>query len=158
MMEAGPGQSSSLPERIIWWIRHDGGDQALLMISVDGGLRPHVMMLARDEVAVMTPSRLRVAVGEASRSAENLRTRSVATLAVYDEGLAGVIKTHVISGPAPLVPGVAVFELGVDDVRLDTPSPGEGAARLVTGLRFEGRTSREDVQAQLARIPPPSKS
>lgn len=144
-----PGPRPSLPERVIDWIRQDGGDHALLMISVDGRIQPHVMMLARDQVAVVSPSRLRIAVGEGSRSVENLWNRSVATLAIYDPDLACVIKTRVASGPIAVVAGAVAFDLVIDDVRLDTPSPGEGAARLVTGLRFEGRTPREDVRVRL---------
>ena len=141
----------TLPERIVAWIRDNGGDHALLLITVDGQLRPHVMMLARDEVVVVSASRLRLALGEASRSAENLRERTVGTLAIYDADLACVIKTRVRSGPALIMPGVTAFELDIDEIRFDAPSASEGGARLVTGLRFEGRKGREGLQSLLAR-------
>ena len=93
---------SLVPDRITDWIRTEGGDHALLLITVDAYLRPHVMMLARDEVFVISSTRLRVAIGENSQSAENLRLRSSATIAIYDAGLACVIKAHAAAGPREL--------------------------------------------------------
>jgi hypothetical protein len=140
-----------LPPGVVDWIARDGGDHAVLLITVDGYLRPHVMMLARDEIAVMTGSRLRVAVGEASQTAVNLRLRASATLAIYDASLACIVKTRVESGPRPLLQGAEVAELVVEDVRLDTPTAAEASARLVSGLRFEGREAKPEVRDLLRK-------
>lgn len=147
-----PTPQTSLPDRIAAWIRSEGGDHALLLITVDGTLRPHVMMLARDEVFVASSTHLRVAVVETSQSAENLRLRASATLAIYDADLACVIKTRALMGPRLLQSGTAVCDLTVEDVRLDTPTKAEATARLVSGLRFEGRAAREDIRDKLANL------
>jgi len=144
-------EDPALPERIKAWLRSDGGDQALLLITVDGQQRPHVAMLARDEARVMAANVVRVAVGERTRSAENLRARGAATLAIYDAGLACIIKTRAAGPPLPLMTGRSFCDLAVEEVRFDAPSPEEGAARLVSGLRFEGRPRRDDIQEALAR-------
>ncbi len=141
-----------VPDRIANWIRSEGGDHALLLITVDAYLRPHVMMLARDEVVVVSGTRLRVAIGEKSQSAENLRLRSSATVAIYDAGLACVIKTHATAGPRELGPGTLACDLAVEDVRFDSPAAAEGSARLVTGLRFEGRAERPDIRERLRTL------
>jgi len=143
--------TNTLPDRIARWIVEDGSRNAILLISVDGLLRPHVMMLARDEVVVVSEARVRVAIGERSQSAENLRLRSSATLAIYDADLACVIKTRVEQGPRPLISGTVAFDLAVEDVRLDTPTAAEASARLVTGLRFEGRKERSDIREALTK-------
>jgi hypothetical protein len=140
---------TELPQGVIDWITRAGGDHAVLLITVDGYLRPHVMMLARDEIAVMTGSRLRVAVGETSQTAVNLRLRASATLAIYDASLACIAKTRVQSGPRSLLPGTDVAELVVEDVRLDTPTAAEASARLVTGLRFEGLAAKPELRELL---------
>lgn len=144
-----PALPTSLPDRIIAWIRSDGGCHALLLITVDGFLRPHVMMLARDEVVVTSDTALRVAVGERSQSAENLRLRSSATLALYDADLACVIKTRTTHGPRGIAQGTVAYDLAIEDVRFDAPTAAEASARLVTGLRFEGRPERTDIQERL---------
>lgn len=141
-----------LPAQIDAWIREKGGDNAVLLITVDGYIRPHIMMLARDEVAVLSGHLLRVAVGERSQSAENLRLRQSATLAIYDADLACVIKTRVTSGPRPLVPGALAVDLTIEDIRLDTPTAAEATARLVSGLRFEGRAPRPDIRKSLTDL------
>jgi hypothetical protein len=141
--------TTALPDRVARWIRDDGYDHALLLITVDGTLRPHVMMLARDEVAVLSPTQLRVALGDKSQSAENLRQRSSATLAIYDADLACAIKTHAAKAPAALLPGIVACDLAIEEVRLDTPTKAEATARLVTGLRFEGRAPRNDIRQKL---------
>lgn len=144
-----PAPLTSLPDRIVAWIRSEGGSNALLLITVDGFLRPHIMMLARDEVTVTSLTALRVAVGERSQSAENLRLRSSATLAIYDTDLACVIKTHTTQGPRGIAEGTVAYDLAVEDVRFDVPTAAEASARLVTGLRFEGRAERTDVRERL---------
>jgi hypothetical protein len=138
-----------LPDRITRWIREDGGDHALLLITVDGYIRPHIMMLARDEVAVISGTHLKVALGERTQSAENLRLRASATIAIYDADLACVIKTRVTSALRPLMPGKVACDLAIEDIRLDTPAADEATARLATGLRFEGRAARDDIQSRL---------
>lgn len=140
-----------VPDRIANWIGSEGNDHALLLITVDGYLRPHVMMLARDEVFVVSSTRLRVAIGEQSRSAENLRLRSSSTLAIYDADLACTIKTRTFGQPRPLLTGIVAFDLAVEEVRFDAPTAAEGPARLVTGLRFEGRAERNDIRERLNR-------
>lgn len=142
----------ALPDRIVAWIRSEGGPHALLLLTVDGFLRPHIMMLARDEVAVTSPTTLRVAVGERSQSAENLRLRSSATLAIYDVDLACVIKARATHGPRGIGDGAVACDLAVEDVRFDTPTAAEASARLVTGLRFEGRAERTDVRERLEKL------
>jgi hypothetical protein len=148
-----PTPGTAVPERIEAWIRDEGGDLALLLITLDEAQHPHVMMLARDEVRVVSLTRLRVAVGEGSRTAENLRLRKTATLAIYDAGLACVIKTRTLAEPRALLPGTVACDLAVEDVRFDVPAATEGSARLVTGLRFEGRAERLDIREALARPP-----
>ena len=138
-----------IPDGIASWIRAEGGDHALLLITADAFLRPHVMMLARDEVFVISSTRLRVAIGDKSQSAENLRLRSSATVAIYDAGLACVIKAHAAAGPRELLPGTVAYDLAVEDVRFDAPTAAEGSARLVTGLRFEDRAERNDIRERL---------
>lgn len=142
----------AIPARITSWIRADGGDLALLLITVDAEQRPHVVMLARDEIHVASPVLLRLAVGERSRSAGNLRLRRAATLAIYDQGLACIIKTRAVTEPRILLKGTVFCELAVEDVRFDAPAAEEGDARLVTGLRFEGRAERHNVREALARL------
>jgi hypothetical protein len=144
-----PTPQTSLPDRITAWIRAEGGDHALLLITVDGHMRPHVMMLARDEIFAVSGTRLRVALGATSQSAENLRLRASATLAIYDADLACVIKTRAMKGPQPLLSGMVACDLTLEDVRLDTPAKAEATARLVTGLRFEGRAARDDIRERL---------
>jgi len=117
-------------------------------------MRPHVVMLARDEVLVRSLTHLRVALAETSRSAENLRLRASATLAIYGADLACAIKTRVVKGPRPLKPGSVACDLFVEEVRLDTPAKAEATARLVTGLRFEGRAERKDTREKLAALEP----
>lgn len=147
-----PTHQTPLPDRVAAWIRSKGGDHALLLITVDGTLRPHIMMLARDEVFVASRTLLRVAVGETSQSAENLRLRASATVAIYDADLACAIKTRAMKGPRPLLPGTLACDLTVEDVRLDAPTKAEATARLVTGLRFEGRAERADIREKLAAL------
>lgn len=143
---------TSVPDRIRLWIDSEGGEHAMLLITVDGYLRPHVMLLARDEVAVMSAALIRVAVGERTQSAENLRLRCSATLAIYDADLACVIKSHAVRGPEPLAAGSVAYELAVEDVRFDAPTAAEASARLVTGLRFEGRAQRDDIRDRLKNL------
>ncbi len=147
-----PATQTCLPDRIAAWIRSEGGSNALLLITVDGFLRPHIMMLARDEVLVTSATALRVAVGERSQSAENLRLRTSATLAIYDADLACVIKTHTTRGPRAIAEGTVAYDLAVEDVRFDAPTAAETSARLVTGLRFEGRAERIDLRERLAAL------
>jgi hypothetical protein len=147
-----PTPLTSLPDRIVAWIRSEGGDHALLLITVDGHMRPHVMMLARDEIFAVSNTHLRVAVGAPTQSAENLRLRASATLAIYDADLACVIKTRAMKGPQPLLPGTVYCDLTVEDVRLDSPTKAEATARLVAGLRFEGRAERTDIREKLAAL------
>jgi hypothetical protein len=109
-------------------------------------------MLARDEVVVVSPSHLRVAIGLKTQSAENLRMRSSSTLAIYDEGLACVIKTRTVQGPRSILAATVAYDLAVEDVRLDVPAAAEDSARLVTGLRFEGRGERNDIRAALEAL------
>ena len=149
MMETPP---TSLPDRMIAWIRSEGGSNALLLITVDARLRPHIMMLARDEVFVISATEVRVAVGERTQSGENLRLRSSATLAIYDANLACVIKTHTTAGPREIGAGAVAYDLAVEEVRFDTPTAAEAEARLVGGLRFEGRAERTDIREGLANL------
>lgn len=148
-MTANP--EAALPESIAAWIREEGGDLALLLITIDASSRPHVAMLARDEVHVISLTRLRVAVGEKSRSAAHLRLHGVATLAIYDSGLACILKTRTLAEPRPLLPGTVCCDLALEDIRFDTPAAAESTARLVSGLRFEGRPERRDIRAALSR-------
>jgi hypothetical protein len=120
-----------------------------VVITVDGYMRPHVMLLARDEIFAVSDNHLRVALGESSQSAENLRLRASATLALYDADLACFIKTRAMKAPQPLLTGTVYCDLTVEDVRLDTPTKAEATARLVTGLRFEGRAERTDIRDRL---------
>lgn len=143
---------SSLPDRITAWIASEGGDHALLLITIDGWARPHVMMLARDEIAVVSATHLRVALGEKSQSAENLRLRSSATLAIYDRDLAFTVKTRAEQGPRALQPGTVSCDLFVEDVRFDAPAATEASARLVSGLRFDGRAERADIRERLKNL------
>ena len=152
MDSVAPTPQTSLPDRIAAWIRSEGGDHALLLITVDGYMRPHVAMLARDEVFVASRTRVRVAMGEESQSAENLRLRGSATLAIYDADTACIVKTRAMKGPRPLLPGTVACDLAVEEVRLDTPAKAEASARLVSGLRFEGRAEREDIREKLASL------
>jgi hypothetical protein len=145
-------RTTPLPDRIASWIRTDGGDHAVLLITLDGTLRPHVIMLARDEVFVVSPTHLRAAVGEGSQAAENLRLRASATLAIYDAGLACAVKTRVLKAPRPLISKTVACDLAVENVRLDTPTKAEAGARLVSGLRFEGRAPRHDIREKLAKL------
>lgn len=138
-----------LPDQIISWIRRDGGDNALLLMTVDGRVRPHVMMLARDQIVVISDAQIRLAVGETTQSAENIRLRSSATLVIYDEALACVIKSHAVVPPRPLMPGLVGVSLEIEEVRLDAPAATEASARLLTGLRFEGRSFRNDIKEKL---------
>jgi hypothetical protein len=147
-----PTPQTSLPDRIAAWIRSEGGDHALLLITVDGYMRPHVAMLARDEVFVASRTRVRVAVGEQSQSAENLRLRGSATLAIYDADTACIVKTRAMKGPRPLLSGTVACDLTVEDVRIDSPTKAEATARLVTGLRFEGRAERADIRERLKTL------
>lgn len=149
-----PPLNPTLPERIAAWIDTDGSDHALLLVSVDGHLRPHIMMLARDSVFVVSKERVRVAVGEASQSAENLRARSSATLAIYDIGLACTIKTHMVKGPRPLIPGIVAYDLAVEETRLDSPLAAEVSARLLGGLRFAGRQTPAGLREEIASLGP----
>lgn len=149
-----PAPETAIPDRIKDWIEKSGGDHALLLITVDGRLRPHVIMLARDEVAMPSATQLRVGVGQTSQSAENLRLRSNATVAIYDEGLACIIKARTLAGPRGLLPGTVAYDLAVEDVRFDAPAAAEASARLVTGLRFEGRVERADIRERLKDLEP----
>lgn len=144
--------NASLPAQISKWIRDEGGHHALLLISTDAYLRPHVIMLARDEIFVISDTALRIAVGGSTRSAENLRARASATLAIYDEDLACTIKARVVAGPRKLPAGAAAFDLAIEEVRRDTPTAAESSARLVSGLRFEGRAERPDIQTALRTL------
>ena len=145
-------EAPTLPDRIKAWIASDGGAHALVLITVDGFLRPHLMLLARDQVVLAASDRLRVAVGPGSQTDTNLGQRSTATLAIYDAGLACVIKTRVSGGPRALSSGGSAWDLAVEDVRFDSPTREEAAARLVSGLRFEGRAERPDIREELARL------
>ena len=147
-----PSPRTSLPDRIVAWIRSEGGSSALLLITVDAWLRPHIMMLARDEIFVISDTKLRVASGGRTQSAENLRLRSSATLAIYDADLACVIKTHTIGGPREIAEGTVAYDLAIEEVRFDTPTAAEVSARLVSGLRFEGRAERADIRERLANL------
>jgi hypothetical protein len=132
-----PETRAGLTQRIQDWISTSGGDHAILLITVDDRVRPHVMLLAREEVSVASESSLRIRLREASRSAENLRRRSSATLCLYDAGLACAIKTHTLATSETSEGGVSTFTLSVEEVRLDAPLDSEGPARLASGLRFE---------------------
>ncbi|MEO8359823.1 MAG: hypothetical protein ABI672_07320 [Vicinamibacteria bacterium] len=143
----------TIPDPVISWIRTTGGDHALQLITIDGSARSHIMLMARDEIHVISAQKLRVAVGERSSTAANLTMRTSATLSIYDADLACIIKARVVAGPRPLIAGTVAYELVVEDVRLDVPTAAEGSARLVSGLRFEGRAERGDIRAALTALP-----
>ena len=149
-----PTSTPDLPDRVAAWIRAEGGSNAILLVSVDGLARPHMMMLARDEIHVISATQLRVAVGAKSQTAENLRLRTSATLGIYDADLACMVKTHAMAGAREILDGVMAFYLTVEDVRLDRPAAAEAHARLVTGLRFEGRAERADIRQRLEELEP----
>jgi hypothetical protein len=144
-----PALFPTIPDSVIDWIDSRGGNHALLVISVDARLQPHVMMAARDEVLVVSPGRIRLAVASGSQTRRNLHERSSATIALYDEGLAVWIKAHATADAMPFQGEGFAIDLVVDEVKLDAPSPEEGGARLVSGLRFEGRKPRPDLREKL---------
>lgn len=143
---------TALTDRIVMWIRSEGGPHALLLITVDGFLRPHIMMLARDEIVVMSATALRVADDRRRRFSADWVPWRTATLAIYDHDLACVIKTHTTQGPRTLLPDTVAYDLAVEEMRLDTPTAAEASARLVTGLRFEGRAENAKVRSLLENL------
>lgn len=152
MTSAVTSAAGAIPDNIVAWIRTSGGDHALQLITIDCYARPHLMLMARDEIHLISNREVRVAVGEQSSTSANLTMRTSATLSIYDAALACVIKTRAVGGPTPLTAGTVAYALVVEDVRLDVPTAAEGSARLVSGLRFEGRAERSDIRAALAAL------
>ncbi|HYB71601.1 MAG TPA: hypothetical protein VEH80_13065 [Candidatus Bathyarchaeia archaeon] len=106
----------------------------LVTLGADGTLHP--MLSTYLEWLAVDPRTLRLAIDGGSRSARNLRERSVGTLLLIEPGQTIYIKAR--AAGAPIRMGrLARFTLAIDDVLEDTPEEVEGDARIVSGLIYE---------------------
>src|SRR5437762_13398319 len=66
--------------------------EAILVTTLDDRGRPHPALLAYGEVVALTPTRIRLAVADASTTARNLRARHAITLCLIETDGVAYIK------------------------------------------------------------------
>lgn len=138
-----------LPEpivRVLSASRGEGADRAILIATTDSAGRPHPALLTYNEVLAEGPATLRLAAYADSTTAENLRLRGAVTLCLVEPGAAHYVKARARELTSPL-PGRAVFEATVEDVRADeVDATREDMAVIATGITF--RTTNPERRAQ----------
>ncbi len=137
---------SELPERLLRRLTGPAADRpllAVLALTIDAADWPHPALLSFGEVLAIDASQLRVAVGNASGTAANLRRSGRLTLGFVDAEAVYYVKTRVRRESA--LPGHAqraCFDVGVETVLLDAPHPDEPGGAVLDGIRFAARGTR----------------
>lgn len=94
-------------------------------------------MLGHHEVVAVDAARLRLATYATSQTTRNLTANGIITMMIVDEGAAYYVKgTSQRVDDAPDL-GLAVFDVRVNEVRVDGAAATEGAVRIIHGIRFE---------------------
>ena len=113
-------------------------EQAVVLASVDPYGWPHPALLSEAEMVALDASRLRLGLASASRSARHLRDSGRATLVFAGAAGALYVKAEATALlAAPDHPGLARFELVIQDVLEDFSAGDEAGARLGQGLLIE---------------------
>jgi hypothetical protein len=146
----GTSLGSALFERLAG--RHPGRHHGLVLpfCTVDAEGWPHVALLSYTEIVARDRTTFRVALYADSASAHNLRRTGLATLLVFDSGLAQYVKLRGTELPQRIeaTPWNAVFELRVEQVLSDAADPKrEGGSVLTSGISFDPDPSHEAMRA-----------
>jgi hypothetical protein len=103
---------------------------------------PRAALLTPGEVRATSPTAFAVAVLAGSRTSINLIRRRQATLLYMQRQLAASIRLRAGRGRTSRHdPDRTIFPLTVFRVRIDQPTPGEGAVSLLAGPVFAGADS-----------------
>jgi len=114
-------------------------DKAFLLITLDERGYPYAAMLSLLEVIAVDRENIRLAPWNNSTTTANMRRNGKVTFIVVDTELAYYIQgtatelAHELAG----FPGMAKINIRIDAVLQDKALNYEGAARVVTGIRFE---------------------
>lgn len=126
----------------------DGGDDAIVICSIDEQGWAHPAMLSHLEVVARDARTIRLSLYGASRTARHLHANGRLSIVLanetgvyYIKGEAGLKTPRMVSAPH-----LALFEVRVRSVLEDRPDAAE-TARLTTGLRIE----RPGLDAAAAR-------
>lgn len=144
---------TQLPDPIVRALSAEPGDlagRAILIATTDAAGRPHPALLSYGEVLARDASTLRLAAAKGSATAENMRIRGAVTLCLVEPGAAHYVKARARELTSAL-PGRAVFEATVEDVRADEADPTfEDAAEIATGITFRTENPARRAQADVA--------
>ncbi len=111
----------------------------LPLLTTDPEGYPRVALLTPGEVRANSPTQFAVAVSAGSRTAANLIRRGHATLLYMHRTVAASVQALAGRGRVcPRDPDRHLFPMTVHAVRLDLPSPREGAVSLLAGPTFTG--------------------
>ena len=154
-----PAETDHLPDDLRARLAaHDAlsrADQAFLICTVDEAGRPHPSMLSPFEVTARDAARLRIGTWAASRTSRHLAGDGRITVMVVDADAAYYVKgrARLLAPALRCAPGVAKFEVRVEQVRADAVDPREGAVRIVGGIRIaRAAVEPAEVRALLAEL------
>ena len=124
---------------------------ALPLVTVDGGGRPHPMMVSYLELRAYDPGTIGLVIQAGTSSTANLAARDVATLVVVESDVVAYLKLRRLDGPLDVAedPRLVYFLLAVEEVREDTAPEEEGGARIVAGARY---APTPDLHSAWARV------
>jgi len=113
---------------------------ALPFVSLDGGGRPHPMLLSYVEVRAYDASTVGLVIQAGSGSARNLAERRAGTLLVLEPDAVFYVKLRALDGPLP-VDGAPEMRLGfflleVEDVLQDAAAEWEGGMAISSGVAY----------------------
>ena len=113
---------------------------ALPFLTVDGGGRPHPMLLSYLELRAYDASTVGLVIQEGSGSARNLAERRAGTLLVLEPDAVFYVKLRALDGPLP-VDGATEMRLGfflleVEDVLADAAAEWEGGMVISSGVTY----------------------
>jgi hypothetical protein len=130
-------------------------DRAFLVCTVDGEGRPHPSMLSPFELVARDAATLRLGTYASSRTSRHLRDDGRLTVMLVEPDAVYYVKGRArLMAPAlRCAPGIAKFEVRVEQVRADAPDPREGAVRVVDGIRIARAVVQPaEVRAMLAEL------
>jgi hypothetical protein len=121
--------------------------RALPLITLDAEMRPHPMLCSYLEVMATDSRTIRLAIGAAGGSAQNLEQRKSATLLVVEPERTMYVKCR--AAGAPLTVGALKrFALTVEEVRQDHADPSEGPVRITSGITYGPAPSLDDARVR----------
>ncbi len=109
--------------------------KGILVITTDAAGWPHPALLSYGEVVAVDRHRLRLALDQATRTAENLRRDRKLTLCFIEAGVAYYVKAAAMAREQALIgePGLAGFEARVEAVLADEARADREPGVVVTG-------------------------